>query len=220
MHNTKIITFLIFCFCIHAEISWQSDCEFLSALAQELDTDKGPHMHNYTEIYAQHFAPLRSQSIRFLEIGIGAGNSVLLWEQYFPNAELHFIDNDPRSLFAMKSERTSYHLLDQEDRDGLEDFASKIGGDFDIIIDDGGHYMHQQIISFQTLFPHLKGGGLYIVEDLHTSYWQEYGGRGDVGLPKAGDGTAIEFLKNLVEDLDKNIHSIHFYKSLCIIQRQ
>lgn len=220
--------------------------ESLSDLALELDTDKGPQAHNYTEIYVHYFAPLRDKSIKFLEIGIGNGRSVLMWEQYFPNAEFHFIDNDPRILEMPKSKGTFYHLLDQGDRVSLEEFVENAGGDFDIIIDDGGHFMHQQIISFQTLFPHLKSGGLYVIEDLHTSYWTSFGGHGNYQDPQAGDGTTIEFLKNLVEDLNytsgatgygdwkrtppdlwetlneyqRHIRSIHFYKSLCFIERQ
>ena len=48
-------------------------------------------------------------------------------------------------------------------------------GPFDIVIDDGGHFMDDIISSFKTLLPHVRAGGTYIVEDLHTSYWAEYG---------------------------------------------
>ena len=76
----------------------------------------------------------------------------------------------------------------------------KTGGNFDIIIDDGGHSMPQQIISFLTLFPHVKSQGLYVIEDLHTSYWtaldslkQEKG----VSAP-----TMIAFLKDLIDQMN------------------
>lgn len=105
-----------------------------------------------------------------------------------------------------------------------------------MILDDGGHTMVQQVISFKYLFPHVKSGGLYIIEDLHISYWERFGG-GD--HPR----TTIAFLKGLIDDLNfvgahsarashlnidpatvkelnlfrAEIESIHFYDSVAII---
>ena len=152
----------------------QDEYHYLDQMALETGTDKSSRAHNYTEIYAEHFAPLRNQSIKFLEIGIAAGESVRLWENYFPNASLHFIDIC-RDGIQYYSPRSHYYFLDQADPQALQEFAHLSGGSFDIIIDDGGHFMHQQIISFQTLFPYLQSGGLYIIEDLHTSYWTSHG---------------------------------------------
>jgi demethylmacrocin O-methyltransferase len=222
-----------------------SEYRFLDQLALGTYTDKGSNAHNYTEIYAEYFAPVRTLPLKFLEIGVGGGSSAQVWDTYFPNAEIHFIDVEPTVLNQKKPERIQYHVVDQADAPGLKAFVNKVGGDFDVILDDGGHLMHQQIISFQTLFPHVRSGGLYIIEDLHTSYWNEYGGNGTRDKPKAGPGTALEFLKQLVEDLNytsgitgygdwkrttpevwsqmsdiqKSIHSIHFYRSLCIIKK-
>lgn len=104
--------------------------------------------------------------------------------------------------------------------------------------------MNQQINSFAALFPHLKAGGLYIIEDLHTSYWQVYGGSDNI--EKASDGTTVGYLKDLIDhvnfpgaasecaDAEKlpshlklqmnylrdHIESIHFYTSLCIIEKK
>ncbi len=223
----------------------QMEYQYLDRLALETGTDKASNIHNYTETYATFFAPIRNQPIKFLEIGISRGASTWLWERYFPNAELHFIDNNQDIFSFNKPPRANYHILDQADPTALKEFVERIGGDFDVIIDDGGHQMHQQIISFRTLFPFVRSGGLYIIEDLHTSYWTSFGGKGDLENPLAGPGTTIEFLKNLVEDLNytssftgygdwkrmpkeiwinlnecqKHIHSIHFYKSLCIIKK-
>ncbi len=228
-----------------ADDSLQLEYQILDRIALESGTDKSSNSHNYTEIYAEYFAPFRDQPIKFLEIGISTGCSAWLWDRYFTNAELHLIDNRLELLQHSKPERAHYHIVDQADAKALKRFAASVGGNFDIIIDDGGHYMDQQIISFQTLFPFLRSGGLYIVEDLHTSYWRQFGGGGTAENPKAGEGTAVEFLKNLVEDLNytsgltacgdwkktpkeiwmhlsefqKHIHSIHFYKSLCIIKK-
>ena len=113
---------------------------------------------------------LEDKPIKFLEIGIFEGASVKLWEEYFKNADLHFIDITFQNIKHF-SNRSHYHLCDQENPESLQAFIQKTGGDFDLIIDDGGHTMKQQITSFVTLFPYLKSGGIYIIEDLHTSYW-------------------------------------------------
>ncbi|MGH7890572.1 MAG: class I SAM-dependent methyltransferase [Thermodesulfobacteriota bacterium] len=226
----------------------QAEYTYLDRIALETGTDKSSDGHNYTEVYAHHFAPLRHQPIKLLEIGIASGASVKLWERYFPNATLHFIDICPDVVqyYSPSSPRIQYHFLDQSNTEALRQFAADVGESFDIIIDDGGHHMNQQIISFQTLFPHLKSGGLYIIEDLHTSYWTSHGGNGTVSSPRAGQGTAVEFLKSLVEDLNytggitgyadwkktppeifenlndyqKNIAFVQFYKSLCVIKKR
>lgn len=224
--------------------------QYLNDLALRCDptrtSGKGSNWHNYTEVYVNYFAPLRHQSIKFLEIGIFQGNGVRLWEEYFPNADLHFIDITFANLRYF-SDRSHYHLANQESVEDLTRVIHETGGQFDIIIDDGGHTMRQQLVSFMTLFPHLKSEGLYVIEDLHTSYWKEYGGGGTIQSPKSGPGTFINFLKDLVDEVNfigartgsanhydeipaeikkelnsfrEQIYSIHFYDSLCVILKR
>lgn len=209
----------------------------LDLLAKESRADKGSHYHNYTEIYSQYFNSIKYLPIKFLEIGINTGNSVKLWEQFFNNAELHFIDITYDNVEYF-SQRSRYHLVDQENPAALNRFIQECG-DFDVILDDGGHTMRQQIVSFVNLFPHIKKGGMYIIEDLHTSYWPSYGG----GMRK---GTTIEFLKGLIDDINyvgqstsrashlnldpaflnklnlyqREIESMHFYDSVVIIKKR
>ena len=212
--------------------------KMLNGLALKAHADKASDFHNYTETYAKYFSDLREKPIRFLEIGIDKGNSVKLWEEYFPNAELHFMDITLEKVEYF-SNRSKYHITNQESPEDLQKFIKEIKGEFDVIIDDGGHTMNQQIISFINLFPQIKQGGMYIIEDLHTSYWAYYGG--SIGLRRAR--TTIEFLKSLIDDLNfvgyrtgrashldisssianelniyrESIESIHFYDSLAII---
>ncbi len=216
--------------------------KYLDNLALTAGTDKSSAFHNYTKIYSKYFDSLRNEKIKFLEIGIYFGDSVKLWESYFPNADLYFVDINP-SLIKYHSTRSQYHYVNQADAKAMHKLANALSGNFDVIIDDGGHKMDQQIISFQALFPYVKSGGLYIIEDLHTSYWKEYGGHGKIGKPASGSGTCTEFLKERIDDLNytagvtqcadsnkispdlkkslncyqDNIEAIHFYKSLCII---
>lgn len=155
---------------------------------------------------------------------------------------MHFIDIAYKNILYHSS-RSHYHFIDQSNKEDLHAFASQIGP-FDIILDDGGHTMDQQINSLNALFPYLKAGGLYIIEDLHTSYWEVYGGSGNI--EKANDGTAVGFLKDLIDhvnfpgsasacadasklpehlklqmnDFRACIESLHFYTSLCIIVKK
>lgn len=248
MFSKLIFTFVALIFLSSSVISAEMDSKTLKAyqylddLAIQADTDKSSKFHNYTKVYANYFNHIRKNSIKFLEIGIQKGNSVKLWESYFPNAELHFIDIDD-SFIKYYSSRSLYHYVDQENFAEMDQLASSLGGNFDVIIDDGGHTMNQQIVSFQALFPYVNSGGLYIIEDLHTSYWREYGGHGKIGAPLVGVGTCIEFLKDRIDDLNytagvtecadfnktpkwlktnlnlyqSHIDSIHFHQSLCII---
>jgi hypothetical protein len=212
----------------------QEEYHYLNGIALTTEADKGSHCHNYTEFYSQYFSPLREKPIKFLEIGIFKGASVQMWEKYFPHADLHFIDITFQNVEHF-SNRSHYHLCDQSNPHQLKQFIQLTGGDFDVILDDGGHTMTQQITSFCTLFPHIKSGGMYIIEDLHTSYWTSYGG--------GGPDSTVNFLKTLIDEVNhvgaktgrashlnlspailselniyqKQIYSIHFYDSAVII---
>ncbi|MBA3238226.1 MAG: class I SAM-dependent methyltransferase [Parachlamydiaceae bacterium] len=219
--------------------------QYLDTIARVAETDKSSLHHNYTKIYTRYFDSIKENHLKFLEIGIFQGGSVKMWESYFPNADLHFMDINP-SLIQYHSLRSRYHYLDQSNPHELRQFIISTGGEFDIIIDDGGHLMNQQITSFLLLFPTLKSGGIYIIEDLHTSYWTHFGGGGTFSLPKSSPGSTIEFLKQAIDDVNfvgartgcasfdkaslevqaklnmfqKDILSLHFYDSLCIILKR
>ncbi|HSX10110.1 MAG TPA: hypothetical protein VLF94_00115 [Chlamydiales bacterium] len=214
---------------------------YLDQLAQESGTDKSSSGHNYTRAYAQYFAPMKNEKIKFLEIGIGNEESVKLWEDYFVNGDLHFIDIED---IENTSRRSKYYRLDQGSPEELDAFIDAVGGGFDIIIDDGGHTMNQQITSFVRLFPHVRSGGIYVIEDLHTSYWIGFQGGFHPDKRKATPNSTTEFLKTLIDDINhsyakhgipdcglasasenlsyyqKTIDSIHFYKSLCLVTKR
>ena len=146
----------------------------LAALANS--TDKGPHDHNFVEIYERFFFQYMYKPIRILEIGIYNGDSLRLWNNYFRQASIFGIDIGPKSEYDTDIIKT--FVADQANRSQLQSFIDTHGGDFDIIIDDGGHYMNQQQISFGFLFPFVKPGGYYVIEDVHTSLpniYREFG---------------------------------------------
>jgi SAM-dependent methyltransferase len=124
--------------------------------------------HDYIELYEKFFEPIRSQVERVFEIGVWHGDSLRLWDAYFPNARIFGIDIEDTSMYA--TERITTFVADQSDREQLGSFIERYGGDFDIIIDDGGHSMEQQQVSFGYLFRFVRPGGYYVIEDTHTSF--------------------------------------------------
>ncbi|WP_375460820.1 hypothetical protein [uncultured Enterovirga sp.] len=111
--------------------------------------------------------------MRFVEIGIGGtadeigGRSLLAWRAYFPFATLVACDLNDRSALARR--RTRIVRLDQGDPRELAAFAKQ--GPFDVVVDDGSHLGSHQWMTFTALFDTLTEDGLYVVEDVQTSYW-------------------------------------------------
>ena len=130
--------------------------------------------HLFSVVYDSYFQHLRDSDIKMLELGIYKGASIKMWEEYFEKAQLHAIDI--LDCTYLNNDRVKVEILNQENEDELRSLPK----DFDIILDDGGHTMLQQQLSLKVLFvDHLKPGGTYILEDLHTSepkYWGSHGG--------------------------------------------
>jgi cephalosporin hydroxylase len=143
----------------------------LSRLANRFGTDKGDVGHGFTHAYEAFLRPIRHNVRSVLEVGIGFGASLRMWASYFPNATIYGWD---KLRTELKSERIVTAVVDQEDEAQLRAAWSAVeyregGRPMDLIVDDGGHKMAQQITTFRVLFPLLSVGGLYILEDLHTS---------------------------------------------------
>lgn len=142
---------------------------------------KEPH---FITAYEKHFQGLNPK--RILEIGVQGGGSLKIWEKMFPNAEIVGVDilEDCKKY---ESGNIKVFIGDQHDVKFLETL-----GEFDIIIDDGGHTMTQQQVSLKTLMLQLSDTGIYVIEDLHTSYWEQFQ---DI------QHTTIDEIKELVDDL-------------------
>lgn len=152
-------------------------------------TDKTQHApHHYEFAYQALVAPRRCSAASMLEIGLGCGmgygpgHSVPLWLRYMPAATIsifefdypcltNFLARDPivGALPAADVARLHFFSGDQSDPDALL-LAAAATGPYDIIVDDGGHTMLQQIVSLSVLLPHIKPGGVYVLEDLATSF--------------------------------------------------
>jgi len=147
--------------------------------------------------------------LNLLEIGTRWGGSIWAWREYFPNAKIYGLDIDTDALKYSDGDPVNgvkIYSGDQMDLDLLEKINEEAGG-FDIIIDDGGHTMEQQITSFNFLFPKLHNNGIYVVEDMTTSYWPAFGG----GLNR--EGTMIEYLKILIDKMNASFHNKYFKSS-------
>lgn len=138
----------------------------LDELAIKYQTDKATILklgngHGYTRHYEKCFHSLRHDRIKLLEIGVGSGPSIRMWLDYFPNAWIYGVDkvngtNEWNRVGQSPNDRYTFVTGDQTDETFWKCFAVDYGSDWDIIIDDGGHFNNQIIISFRGLWPILK----------------------------------------------------------------
>jgi demethylmacrocin O-methyltransferase len=201
-------------------------------LAELYETDK-TGSHWYTPHYMTHLAKFKKRKIKLLEIGVGGydnpkagGNSLRMWKKYFPLGEIFGIDIYEKS--SLQEKRIKIFQGSQVDKEFLEKTTDEIGK-IDIIIDDGSHLNEHIVETFKILFPKLNDNGVYVVEDLQTSYWEDFGGD---SKDLNNGNTAMNFIKSLTDCLnhqempdvnykttyyDKKIISVHFYHNLVFI---
>ena len=130
---------------------------------------------HYLDIYHRHFARFRGTPLTLLEIGVHKGGSLDMWRDYFgADAQLIGLDINP-DCGQFERERTHVRIGDQADVSFLNSVVEEFGP-FDIVIDDGGHTPKQQIVSFETLYPHMSERAVYLVEDTHTNLWPNFMG--------------------------------------------
>ena len=193
------------------------ESESLLSLAYRYKPSKFfPYLHTgYHRFYEKLFEPLRHRRIKFLEIGLDNGNGSLLWEEYFTDAEFHGIEYSSNRVedTSKKVRKFEIHFGSQDDVNFLRSFKKKSGGNFDIIIDDGGHHFEQQVNSYKTLFLDcLKPGGIYIIEDIETSYWngKTMYGREQYGGVNVSETTVMKF-KQMVDVVNRKFHDNKFF---------
>ena len=130
---------------------------------------------HYFEIYHRHFQRYIGKECVILEIGVSMGGSLQMWKNYFGDkAKIIGVDINPLCK-EFEEENIRIFIGSQSDLQFLRELIHTIPK-IDILIDDGGHTMEQQIVTFEELFDHINPDGVYLCEDMHTSYWEEYGG--------------------------------------------
>ena len=201
----------------------------LDALARHYGTDKSSTGHNYTPIYAQYFAWRRLLVRSVLEIGVGGtssvegyetpagGQSLQMWSRYFSRAEIIGIDIFDKAVTGPRIHFERGNATDPE-------FLGRVieaYGPFDIVIDDGSHIGREIIATFEHLWPAVKPGGLYVIEDLSLAYHPDWEG-GPPGTP----GTAADLIKQLVDRtllragdrFQPSVGEIHLYHEIVFVQ--
>jgi demethylmacrocin O-methyltransferase len=204
----------------------------LNLLAALYGTDKYGE-HDYTPVYQDLMRHARGKPVRLLEIGVGGyagalgGESLRMWESYFPRGEITGIDLYDKT--TLSGGRVAVFQCSQVDGPKLTALARE-RGPFDFIIDDGSHHNAHQIETFALLWPHLKDGGIYIVEDVQTSYWPMYGG-GPLGT-EGYRRSAMQWFKDYADSvnlpefllpapgaLDPGLASIAFHHNLIVLKK-
>jgi len=197
-------------------------------------TDKAGPVHRYTRHYQKFFQQWRKDAFVLLEIGIGGyaregagGGSLRMWKQFFRRAQIVGLDIEDKR-FA-EEDRIRVYQGDQSDAELLRRIVDEVGRPR-IIIDDGSHFSHHVIATFEVLFPLLVSGGYYVIEDTQTSYWPEWHGAADRHAP----GTTMAMVKDLIDGLnykefvddayeptytDKSITEVHCFHNLVIIRK-
>jgi hypothetical protein len=213
----------------------------LKALALCYGTDKWT-THSYVDIYDKLFKPLRRKKLNVLEIGVGGyddplagGGSLRMWRTYFPKSNIYAIDIADKSPHDEK--RITTFRGSQDDEAFLNDVVDKIGR-VDVIIDDGSHMCPHVIKSFEVLFPRLAPGGIYVVEDTQTSYWNNFqGSTEDLDCPTTTmnffrrliDGVNSREIERVRKDLGENyvppplqgmLFSICFYEKMIVMRKK
>jgi len=181
---------------------------------------------HYFPAYDIHFSRYVNRPMTFVEIGCGEGGSLQMWKRFLgPHAQIVGIDIEPKCL-EFEEDQISIRIGDQSDRGFLCSIIAEFGSP-DVILDDGSHMMDHLMNSFHFMYPRMATNGVYMVEDLHTAYWPEYGG--SLRHP----ASFIEFCKNMIDELNadwsggaitptdftKSTQSIHFYDSLAVFER-
>lgn len=209
------------------------DVDPLTRLAIKHGTDKWGQ-HFYSPIYHSLFSHLCDQPVRLLEIGVGGygfkkigGASLRMWAEYFPSGRILGIDVAEKQLTL--DPRITVLQGSQVDTA----FLARLGADhgpFDIIIDDGSHVPAHVVTSFDALFPHLADDGVYVIEDVQTSFWSQYGGSvlhggATIGLARS----ILEYLNHaeisiadsgrFMPAIAKQIRSLRAYHNILVIEK-
>jgi hypothetical protein len=142
----------------------------LATNSDKVSSASSPRVHNYGQAYQKYLTKFfKIGKVKLLEIVLdcnmdqGPGESLKIWTSYFKDIELslHFLENNPKCVNAWKSKfpNVHFHTGDQNNEKTLQELLDKSGGNFDVIIDDGGHTMQQQITTLNFMFQNgLKSG--------------------------------------------------------------
>ena len=204
----------------------------MSSLHKYFLNNSGRGIHkwlHYFDIYERHFERFVGKTVTVLEVGVGRGGALRMWKAYFgPRAKILGLDIREETR-RFEEKRVHMYIGDQTDPLLYEKMMQEHGR-VDIVIDDGSHIMEHMIGTFEIMYDKISDNGVYLIEDVHTSYVPNYNG----GLKKPG--TIIEHTKDLIDRLhahrikdgsplqpDKFTRStdgIHIYDSVIVFEKR
>jgi len=163
----------------------------LNEIGLKYGTDKAT-THFYMDNYERYFHEWRLKKFVMWEIGVGNGSSIKTWREYFVNAEVFGIDNNPDCAAE------GIFIGDQKDEKFLAEVMQQTGVP-SLVVEDGSHYGPTTIATFKWLFPRIKEGGIMAIEDAHCFYDQTYG-----CAPPFGQGMSevFNFFSSLASHVD------------------
>lgn len=178
---------------------------------------------SYFPVYERLFSAYRDREIVFVEVGVLAGGSLFMWRRFFGDkARIIGVEANPG---ATKWREHGFEIVvgDQSSPAFWDDFFAKIGP-VDILLDDGGHRNHQQIVTTVKGLPHVKDGGMLVVEDVHTSYMRKFGNPSKYSFAsyckRVVDSIAqrsphtLQGSVGMQRELRAIVHSIEFFESI------
>jgi len=198
-----------------------------STLFEIFDQHEGDEIYkwsHYFDIYEKHFSKFRNskESITVIEIGVLYGGSLQMWQKYFGEKATIVGIDIYKECKKYEKDNIKIRIGSQSDKSFLKEIVTEFPK-IDLVIDDGSHRVFHQLVSFKYLFPYLRDGGVYLIEDTHSSYWVSFGG----GLKRRG--SMIEFSISIIDSLHaryseqrafkqdyytENVAGIHFYDSI------
>jgi len=201
-------------------------------------TDKHDQNHgfagsSYLDTYHRYLGGIRELPMNILEIGVRDGCSHRMWKEYFSNSTIYGIDIDPRCMNS-RADRIRIHIGSQSDPNTIKAVCDDAGGQFDVILDDGSHVNELTLKSFHLLFPYLKRGGLYIIEDTGCTYYGEdlkdHIVRGQWPGMQYNQGVDFNnkredmdsFFKKIITNIDGKVGEIewiHFYSGFVVMKK-
>lgn len=194
-----------------------------SIFEQHNDRFSGKWKH-YFEIYDRHISRYIGKDVTLLEIGTSNGGSLQVWKKFLgPNSKIVGIDIDVRTSFT--EDQIETYIGNQNDPNFLMNVLNRIGRP-DIIIDDGSHDQMDVMNSFSILFQHVKDDGVYIIEDLHTAYMQDY--HGGITSPlnfvsiasRFAHDVNLQWISQPYQPVVRNLKSMSFYDSMLVLEKE
>lgn len=182
---------------------------------------------HYLPVYENHLSNYVNKDFNFLEIGVSKGGSLQMFREYFGSKAVIFGIDIDKNCFKLNGIDAQVRIGNQSDINFLDSVINEMEY-IDVVLDDGSHKMNDIKNSFLHIFPKLKEGGIYIIEDLHTSYWRNFGG----GIKNKNN--FFNFIRALIDDVhhwyhDQGMHypevskfipAIHIYDSIVVFEKK